>query len=81
MSILQNKTVLASYVYIKDNRLYVHLTDEREISVPLSWFPRLLHATDEQRKDWELIGKGVGIHWEAVDEDISVPGLLGLPDH
>jgi len=80
MSTLQNKTVLARHVFFKDNRLYVHLTDEREISVPLSWFPRLLHATDEQRKDWELIGKGVGIHWEAVDEDISVAGLLGLPD-
>ncbi len=43
------------------------------------WFPRLYHATDEQRQQWELIGKGVGIHWEAIDEDISVAGLLGLP--
>mgnify|MGYP001361164383 CR=1 FL=1 len=80
MSILQGKTVRAKGVYFKDSRFYVLLADEREISVPLSWFPRLLHATDEQRDAWELIGQGVGIHWEAIDEDISVAGLLGLPE-
>jgi len=58
----------------------VHLVDGREISVPLDWFPRLHHATDEQRQQWELIGQGVGLHWEAIDEDISVAGLLGLPN-
>lgn len=61
------------------DRLYVLLADEREISVPLAWFPRLLHATPEQRARWRLIGRGVGIHWEDVDEDVSVPRLLGLP--
>lgn len=77
MNTLQNKTIRASHIFFKDDRLYVHLSDEREISVPLTWFPRLLHATDEQRCNWELMGHGLGIHWEAVDEDISVAGLLG----
>ncbi len=80
MSILQGKTVRATDVSFRDDRLYVRLEDEREISVPLSWFPRLLHATREQRDAWELIGQGVGIHWEAIDEDISVAGLFGLPE-
>lgn len=79
MNILQGKTVRATGVSFKNNRFSVSLADEREISVPLSWFPRLEHATDEQRNAWELIGLGVGIHWEALDEDISVAGLLGLP--
>ena len=48
----------------------------RELSVPLAWFPRLLHATPEQRQAWELIGRGEGLHWEELDEDISVAGLL-----
>ncbi len=80
MSILQGKTVRAASVYCKRNRLYVQLADEREISVPLAWFPRLLNATDEQRNAWELIGQGVGIHWDEIDEDISVAGLLGLSE-
>lgn len=54
----------------------VVLDDGRELSVPLAWFPRLLHATPEQRQDWELIGRGEGLHWEELDEDISVAGLL-----
>lgn len=54
----------------------VVLDDGRELSVPLAWFPRLLHATPEQRQDWELIGRGEGLHWEDLDEDISVAGLL-----
>lgn len=80
MSTLQDKTIRAAHVFFQGDRLCVRLTDEREISVPLSWFPRLLHATDEQRNQWELIGQGLGIHWESVDEDISVAGLLGLPN-
>ena len=52
------------------------LDDGRELSVPLAWFPRLLHATPEQRQAWELIGRGEGLHWEELDEDISVAGLL-----
>ncbi len=58
------------------DRLKVVLSDRREISVPLAWFPRLAQATAAQRDRWRLIAGGVGIHWEAVDEDISVRGLL-----
>jgi hypothetical protein len=54
----------------------VTLDDGRELSVPLAWFPRLLHATAEQREHWELIGSGQGIHWPELDEDISVEGIL-----
>lgn len=73
------KALRVTRVSFQNDRLYVHLSDGRESSVPLAWFPRLLHATDEQRNDWELIGQGIGIHWETVDEDISVAGLLGWP--
>ena len=80
MSILHNKTSNATHVYFDPERIHVCLSDGREISAPLEWFPRLLHATNEQRQQWELIGRGGGIHWEAIDEDISVAGLLGLPN-
>ncbi len=80
MTTLHNKVAWATYVYFDTERIHVRLTDGREISAPLDWFPRLLHATDEQRHQWELIGRGVGIHWEDIDEDISVAGLLGLPN-
>jgi len=56
--------------------LHVRLSDGREVSAPLQWFPRLRDATAAQRKNWRLIGQGVGIHWEDIDEDISVAGLL-----
>lgn len=56
--------------------LTVELTDGRTLSVPLVWYPRLLHGTTEERDDWELIGDGEGIHWPALDEDISIQGLL-----
>ncbi|MCU0459780.1 MAG: DUF2442 domain-containing protein [Bacteroidales bacterium] len=56
--------------------LYVQLQDGREIGVPLLWFPRLRKASEEQLKDWRLIGNGVGIHWESIDEDISIAALL-----
>jgi hypothetical protein len=58
--------------------LRVVLADGREVSVPLAWFPRLQKATGKQRKNWRLIGGGVGIHWETVDEDISVESLLSI---
>jgi hypothetical protein len=63
-------------VVCSDDELTVHFSDGRTISAPLSWFPRLEHATSEERQDWELIGDGNGIHWPAVDEDISVGSLL-----
>ncbi len=60
--------------------IVVHLEDGRSLTVPLEWFPRLRDATPEQRRHWELIGPGFGIRWPQIDEDISVAGLLGLPD-
>ena len=60
---------------LADN-LKVILADGREISAPLIWFPRLQKATEQQRNNWRLIGGGIGIHWEDVDEDISVNSLL-----
>ena len=69
---------LAVDVSFTDSTLRVLLADGREISVPLAWSPRLLAATPEQRNRWRLTGGGVGIHWEAVDEDISVESLLRL---
>ncbi len=59
-----------------DDDLSVELADGRRITVPLAWFPRLLHATPEQRESWELVGDGQGIHWPEIDEDLSVEGLL-----
>ena len=69
--------VLATGVQFDAERMHVELSDGREIAVPLEWFPSLRNATDEQRNKWRLIGKGVGIHWEDLDEDISVEKLLG----
>lgn len=63
-----------------EDNLVVDLLDGRTISVPLAWYPRLLHATPAQRSRWELAGAGFGIHWPDVDEDLSVAGLLsGAP--
>jgi Protein of unknown function (DUF2442) len=66
----------AESVTVTDDTLSVDLSDGRTISVPLAWFPRLLHAAQAERNNWRLIGKGHGIHWEDVDEDINVEGLL-----
>jgi len=63
-------------VAVTDEALTAELNDGRTISVPLAWYPRLLHATPEERGNWRLIGKGQGMHWEDLDEDISVEGLL-----
>ena len=67
---------LASDVSFDESAMRVGLTDARIISVPLGWFPRLREATPEQRQNWRLIGGGVGIHWEELDEDLSVRGLM-----
>lgn len=69
---------LAETVRFGEDTLIVHLSDGREISVPLEWFPRLRDATPEQRQNWRLITRGIGIHWEDVDEDIAVATLLRL---
>jgi hypothetical protein len=63
-------------VIVKKDALAVDLSDGRTIVVPLQWFPRLVHGSPAERKNWRLIGCGHGIHWEDLDEDISVEGLL-----
>ena len=63
-------------VRVTEDTLSVDLSDGSTISVPLEWFPRLLHAKPKERNNWRLIGRGHGIHWEDIDEDISVEGLL-----
>lgn len=64
----------AKAVRFDDDSMWVDLDDGRRIAVPLAWFPRLLSATQEQRAQFELSPRG--IHWEALDEDISIDGLL-----
>lgn len=77
MSTLISKPIAdAVDVAFSEDELIVTLVDGRRVSAPLEWFPRLLHATPDQRKNWRLIGRGVGIHWDDVDEDISVHSLL-----
>lgn len=67
-------------VRCSEHSLIVDLMDGRTISVPLTWYPRLLHATPEQRAKWEMAGAGFGIHWPEIDEDLSTEGLLrGAP--
>ena len=66
----------AENVKVTKDTLNVDLSDGRTISVPLEWFPRLVYATPEERSNRRLIGRGHGIHWEDIDEDISVEGLL-----
>lgn len=67
-------------VEVDSDSVAAHLADGRTISVPLAWFPRLLHATTEQRANWSISGGGYGIHWPDIDEDISAQGLLrGVP--
>lgn len=63
-------------VVVDDDDLTVRLADGRRVSVPLAWFPRLLHAKPDERRVWRFIGDGQGIHWPDLDEDISVSGLL-----
>jgi len=66
----------AKQVEVTDDELTVLLADGRRISVPLAWYPRLLNATADQRRNFELLGDGHGIHWPEIDEDLSVSGLL-----
>ena len=67
-------------VRVTDDAIAVDLFDGRTITVPLAWYPRLLHATSEQRANWRIAGAGYGIHWPDIDEDLSTQGLLqGAP--
>ena len=69
-----NSSVKATHVHFDQDRMWVDLSDGRIIAVPLAWFPRLLHATSEQREQVRISSRG--LHWEALDEDISIAGLL-----
>ena len=75
-TLVEGNDVTAVEVSCKADALKVVLADGRAISVPLAWFPRLVAATPKQRAEWELIGGGIGIHWETIDEDIMVASLL-----
>ena len=74
MSILAD--IRVKNVIIEDDNLVVEIMDGRTIKAPLAWYPRLFNATSEQLNKWQICGGGYGIHWEEIDEDISVEGLL-----
>src|SRR6266849_23143 len=78
MSTSTNELVVARarHVAVTKDALTIDLSDGRTISVPLEWYPRLLHGTLRERKHWRLIGQGEGIHWPDLDEDIRVEDLL-----
>ncbi len=80
MSISAPEHPRALSVDIVDGELVVHLEDGRTVAVPLEWFPKLRDASPDALGDWRLVGRGVGIHWPKLDEDLSVRGLL-LPEH
>ena len=71
-----NTTLNAEEVTVTEDTLTAELADGRTISVPLAWYPRLDHATQQERENWEFIGGGQGIHWPDLDEDLSVEGLI-----
>lgn len=79
-SSLAAEAATAKHVRVTRDCLIVELLDGRTVSVPVVWYPRLAHGSMAERQHWQLIGPGIGIHWPALDEDISVDGLLrGLP--
>ena len=74
--LVELRTVAAQAIEVTEDTLIVELIDGRTISVPLAWYPRLLHGSSAERTNWRLIGNGEGIHWVDLDEDISVQHLL-----
>lgn len=70
------REAIAQKVEVTADELIVSLVDGRRIAVPISWYPRLSHATSEERSHFELLGRGTGIHWPMLDEDLSVSGIL-----
>lgn len=78
MTTLINKpqAVFATDVWFADNKLYVRLTDGREVGIPIEWYPRLRDISEEDLINWRFIGRGQGIHWETLDEDLSVASFL-----
>jgi hypothetical protein len=74
--VVEAESIMARSVSVTEDDLVVALSDGRTLSVPLAWYPRLLHGTPEERNNWRMIGAGVGIHWPDLDEDISIAGLI-----
>lgn len=72
ISTVEAEVPVAEGVTVTEDTLSVDLSDGRMISVPLAWLPRLMHGTQKERVNWRLTGKGYGIHWQDLDEDISV---------
>jgi hypothetical protein len=75
-TLVTERDVFAETVQFSDDSMTVRLDDGRALSIPLAWYPRLMHGTPPERERFELIGDGEGIHWPDLDEDISVEGLL-----
>ena len=73
---LAPESIVAVDVKVTDESLSVELADGRNVTVPLGWYPRLVHATPAERGVWQFTGGGSGIHWPAVDEDLSIAGLV-----
>jgi len=73
---VEMRIATAQYVTVTEDALIVELADGRTVSVPLAWYPRLWHGTPEERNNWRLIGRGEGIHWPDLDEDLSVENLV-----
>jgi hypothetical protein len=70
------KTVLVERIRATDDALTIDFDDGRSVSLPLAWYPRLLHGTQRERATWRLIARGCGVHWPLLDEDLSAEGLL-----
>ncbi len=82
MSSIKKISPTATHVRMTENVIRVDLSDGRIVSVPLEWYPRLVNATREERNNWRMIGRGAGIHWPDLDEDISIAALLaGRPSN
>ena len=75
-TLVTEQDVFANSIVFSDDAMTLRLDDGRSLSVPLAWYPRLLHGSKAERENYALIGRGEGIHWPALDEDISVEGLL-----
>ena len=79
-SVIEMHMTVVLRVAVTEDSLVIDLVDGRTVSVPLAWYPRLLHGQPEERNHWRMIGQGEGIHWPDLDEDISVENiLLGRP--
>jgi hypothetical protein len=73
---VKHKPAKATHLWFSDQKLFVRINDGREIGVPLEWFTKLRDTSEEDLSKWRFIGDGIGIHWETLDEDLAVEGLL-----